>query len=190
MESPFVGKAIWFLTGSQDLYGPETLEQVTAQSQDVVALLDAAEIIPVSIVHRPTLKDRDAIRAEMLAANADPSCIGVITWMHTFSPAKMWILGLAALDKPMLHLHTQASMGLPWDTIDMDYMNLNQSAHGDREFAYAATRLGKARRTVVGHAGLPTTREKIGDWARAATAYQQVYRLALADRDTANSQAF
>ena len=143
MESPFVGKEIWFLTGSQDLYGPETLEQVTAQSQEVAALLDGAEAIPVSIVHRPTLKDRDAIRAEMLAANADPSCIGVITWMHTFSPAKMWILGLAALDKPMLHLHTQASMGLPWDTIDMDYMNLNQSAHGDREFAYIASRLGK-----------------------------------------------
>ena len=180
MESPFAGKEIWFLTGSQDLYGPETLEQVTAQSQDVVALLDAAEIIPVSIVHRPTLKDRDAIRAEMLAANADPSCIGVITWMHTFSPAKMWILGLAALDKPMLHLHTQASMGLPWDTIDMDYMNLNQSAHGDREFAYIASRLGKARRTVVGHASTEPVQAKIGTWARAAAGWASLHNTKLA----------
>ena len=180
MESPFVGKEIWFLTGSQDLYGPETLDQVTAQSQEVAALLDGAESIPVSIVHRPTLKDRDAIRAEMLAANADPSCIGVITWMHTFSPAKMWILGLAALDKPMLHMHTQASMGLPWDTIDMDYMNLNQSAHGDREFAYIASRLGKARRTVVGHASTAPVQEKIGTWARAAAGWDSLHNTKLA----------
>ena len=180
MESPFVGKEIWFLTGSQDLYGPETLEQVTAQSQEVAALLDGAEAIPVSIVHRPTLKDRDAIRAEMLAANADPSCIGVITWMHTFSPAKMWILGLDALAKPMLHLHTQANEALPWDTIDMDFMNLNQAAHGDREFGYIVSRLGKQRKIVVGHATHDDVRHKIAVWARAATGWAELRALKLA----------
>ena len=180
MQNPFDGKEIWFLTGSQDLYGPETLEQVAEQAKEVVAQLDGAESIPVTITWRPTLKDRDSIRDEMLAANADPNCIGVITWMHTFSPAKMWILGLAALDKPMLHLHTQASMELPWATIDMDYMNLNQSAHGDREFAYIASRLGKARRTVVGHASTAPVQEKIGTWARAAAGWDALHHLRLA----------
>lgn len=180
MRNPFEGKKIWFLTGSQDLYGPETLEQVAAQSQEVVAHLDGAADIPVEIVWRPTLKDRDAIRAEMLAANADPSVIGVITWMHTFSPAKMWILGLSALDKPLLHLHTQAAMELPWATIDMDYMNLNQAAHGDREFGYIASRMGKARRTVVGHASVPAVQAKVGVWARAAAGWDELQNLRLA----------
>ena len=180
MKNPFLGKEIWFLTGSQDLYGPETLEQVADQSQEVAAMLGGADAVPVRITWRPTLKDRDAIRAEMLAANADPNCVGVICWMHTFSPAKMWILGLAALDKPMLHLHTQASMGLPWDTIDMDWMNLNQSAHGDREFGYIAARLGKARRTVVGHASVPAVQEKVGTWARAAVGWDCLHNLRLA----------
>lgn len=180
MDNPFEGKKIWFLTGSQDLYGPETLEQVADQSRQVVALLEAAEAIPVTIEWRETLKDRDAIRAEMLAANADDSVIGVICWMHTFSPAKMWILGLSALRKPMLHLHTQAAMALPWDTIDMDYMNLNQSAHGDREFAYIASRLGKARRTVVGHASVPEVQEKVGTWARSAAGWNAAQNMRLA----------
>lgn len=180
MKNPHSGKEIWFLTGSQDLYGPETLEQVASQSKEVAALLERAEPIPVTISWRPTLKDRDAIRAEMLAANADENCIGVICWMHTFSPAKMWILGLAALDKPMLHLHTQASMELPWDTIDMDWMNLNQSAHGDREFGYIASRLGKARRTVVGHASVLSVQEKVGTWARAAAGWDCLHHLKLA----------
>ncbi len=180
MKNPFEGKEVWFLTGSQDLYGPETLEQVAGQSREVVSLLEGADAIPVTIRWRPTLKDRDAIRVEMLAANADPHCIGVICWMHTFSPAKMWIAGLAALDKPMLHLHTQAAMELPWDTIDMDWMNLNQSAHGDREFGYIASRLGKARRTVVGHASVPTVQEKIGTWARAAAGWDSLHNLKLA----------
>nr|WP_246227267.1 hypothetical protein [Propioniciclava coleopterorum] len=180
MQNPFEGKRIWFLTGSQDLYGPETLDQVAAQAAEVVAQLNAGGEIPVEVVGRPTLKDRDAIRAEMLAANADDAVVGVITWMHTFSPAKMWLLGLDALAKPLLHLHTQASAALPWATLDMDYMNLNQSAHGDREFAYAATRLGKARRTVVGHAGQDATRAKIGDWARAATAWDDLHHLSVA----------
>ena len=180
MRNPFDGKEIWFLTGSQDLYGPETLDQVASQSKTVVGLLDGADAIPVAISWRPTLKDRDAIRAEMLAANADPRCIGVICWMHTFSPAKMWILGLSALDKPMLHLHTQAAMELPWESIDMDWMNLNQSAHGDREFGYIASRLGKARRTVVGHASVPAVREKVGTWARSAAGWDCLQNLKLA----------
>lgn len=180
MENPFETKEIWFLTGSQDLYGPETLEQVAAQSMDVVALLDGADSIPVTVSWRPVLKDRDAIHAEMLAANNDPRCIGVICWMHTFSPAKMWIRGLAALDKPMLHLHTQASMELPWDTIDMDWMNLNQSAHGDREFGYMASRLGKSRRTVVGHASVAAVQDKVGGWARAAGGLDCLRNLRLA----------
>ncbi|RMB62342.1 L-arabinose isomerase [Tessaracoccus antarcticus] len=180
MKNPFLGKEIWFLTGSQDLYGPETLDQVANQSRHVADLLDGADDVPVTIVWRPTLKDRDSIRAEMLAANADPACIGVICWMHTFSPAKMWILGLAALDKPMLHLHTQASMELPWATIDMDWMNLNQSAHGDREFGYIASRLGKARRTVVGHASVPEVQAKVGTWARAAAGWDCLHNLKLA----------
>ncbi|MCC2592430.1 L-arabinose isomerase [Tessaracoccus sp. OS52] len=180
MRNPFDGLEIWFLTGSQDLYGPETLEQVAEQSRQVVALLDGADEIPVKIVWRPTLKDRDAIRAEMLAANADPNCIGVITWMHTFSPAKMWILGLGALAKPLLHLHTQAAVELPWATIDMDYMNLNQAAHGDREFAYIVSRMGKARRTVVGHASDVAVQAKVGTWARAAAGWDALHDLRLA----------
>lgn len=180
MKNPFEGKRIWFLTGSQDLYGPETLDQVAAQSRTVAGLLDEADDIPVEVVWRETLKDRDSIRAEMLAANADPSVIGVICWMHTFSPAKMWILGLDALRKPMLHLHTQASMELPWDSIDMDYMNLNQAAHGDREFAYIVSRLGKARRTVVGHASTPDVRAKVGTWARAAAGWDAAQNMRLA----------
>lgn len=171
MDNPFEGKKIWFLTGSQDLYGPDVLETVADQSQHVAALLEDAEAIPVRIEWRETLKDRDAIRAEMLAANADPSVIGVICWMHTFSPAKMWIVGLDALRKPMLHLHTQAAMELPWGSIDMDYMNLNQSAHGDREFGYIATRLGISRRTVVGHAATAEVQAKIGTWVRAAAGW-------------------
>ena len=180
MQNPFAGKKIWFLTGSQDLYGPETLEQVATQSQEVVANLNAADAIPVEIEWRPTLKDRDSIRAEMLAANADESVIGVICWMHTFSPAKMWILGIGALTKPMLHLHTQAAQELPWATIDMDYMNLNQAAHGDREFAYIVSRLGKARRTVVGHSSNADVQAKVGTWARSAAGWYELHHLRLA----------
>lgn len=141
--SPFKSKEIWFLTGSQDLYGEETLARVAEQSRQVAAWLDEAEAVPVPIVWKPVLKDRDAIRAAMLAANADDACIGVIAWMHTFSPAKMWIAGIDALAEPLLQLHTQYSERLPWSTIDMDYMNLNQSAHGDRELGYILTRLGQ-----------------------------------------------
>jgi len=177
VNNPFEGKEIWFLTGSQDLYGEETLAQVAQQSAQIVAQLDGAEEIPVRVVHKGTMKDRDAIRRAALEANSDPRCLGVIVWMHTFSPAKMWILGLEALTKPMLHLHTQANVALPWATIDMDFMNLNQAAHGDREFAYIASRMGVARKTVVGHASTPDVRAKIGTWARAAAGWHALQNM-------------
>ncbi len=159
---------VWFLTGSQTLYGEEVLAQVAQQSKDVAALLEGAASIPVKIVWKPVLTGRDDIHSIMLEANAAQNVIGVITWMHTFSPAKMWIAGLGALQKPMLHLHTQANVELPWDTIDMDFMNLNQAAHGDREFGYIEARLGIPRTTVVGHASDPEVTARIGTWTRAA----------------------
>jgi L-arabinose isomerase len=180
MRDPFEGKEIWFLTGSQDLYGEDTLRQVADQSRGVAACLDDAADVPVRIVWKPVLKDRDAIRRAALEANADDGCLGVIAWMHTFSPAKMWILGLDTLRKPLLHLHTQANVELPWADLDMDFMNLNQAAHGDREFGYIATRLSMARKTVVGHASNPTVRAKVGTWARAAAGWNAMQHLRLA----------
>ncbi len=180
MNTPFDGKQIWFLTGSQDLYGEDTLRQVAEQSQQVVAALNEAAEIPVPIEWKPVLKDRDAIRRAALDANSDPNCLGVVVWMHTFSPAKMWILGLDALAKPMLHLHTQANVELPWADIDMDFMNLNQAAHGDREFAYLATRMATPRKTVVGHATHAAVRAKVGTWARAAAGRDALTNLRLA----------
>ena len=171
---------IWFLTGSQDLYGPETLQQVAEQSQRVAATLDGAAAVPVEVVWKPVLKDSAAIRAAMGAANEDATCIGVVTWMHTFSPAKMWIAGLDALRKPLLHLHTQADAALPWATIDMDFMNLNQAAHGDREFGFALTRLKVPRTTVSGHASNPAVQARVGGWARAALGIAEARTLKLA----------
>jgi L-arabinose isomerase len=180
MRSPFEQKQLWFLTGSQDLYGDETLRQVAEQSQQVAATLDAAGAVPVRVVWKPVLKDRDAIWRTAMAANADDGCLGVIVWMHTFSPAKMWIVGLDALRKPLLHLHTQANVELPWADIDMDFMNLNQAAHGDREFGYIATRLSVARKTVVGHASNPEVQARIGTWARAAAGWDAMRNLRIA----------
>jgi L-arabinose isomerase len=159
---------VWFLTGSQTLYGDEVLAQVAEQSQQVVALLDKSDDVPCRVVWKPVLISRDSILETIRAANNADHVVGIITWMHTFSPAKMWIAGLSALDKPMLHLHTQANTELPWSTIDFDFMNLNQAAHGDREFGYIETRLGVARTTVVGHASDPTVTSRIGDWCRAS----------------------
>ncbi len=159
---------VWFLTGSQTMYGEEILAQVASQSQCVVAMLDDSADVPCRVVWKPVLTSREAILDTMLEANASPNVVGIITWMHTFSPAKMWIAGLSALDKPMLHFHTQADTELPWGTIDFHFMNLNQAAHGDREFGYIETRLGVARTTVVGHASDPTVTSRIGDWSRAA----------------------
>jgi L-arabinose isomerase len=168
MPDPFVGRELWFLTGSQGLYGEETLQQVASQSQRVAAALDAADDVPVRVVWKPVLTDAGAIRRAMGEANETPACLGVITWMHTFSPAKMWIAGLDALRKPLLHLHTQAEAALPWATIDMDFMNLNQAAHGDREFGYALTRLRMPRTTVAGHVSNPRVLARVGSWARSA----------------------
>ena len=159
---------IWFLTGSQDLYGQDTLERVAQQSRDVAKALDASADVPIQVVWKPVLKDSDSIRRAVLEANSDDSCIGLIAWMHTFSPAKMWVRGLTALQKPLLHLHTQANVELPWADIDMDFMNLNQAAHGDREFAYIQSRLGMERTIVVGHVSDPRVTCRVGVWARAA----------------------
>jgi len=170
---------IWFLTGSQGLYGPETLEQVADQSRGIAERLGHPGELPVGVVWKPILTDAAAIHRQMLEANSAPECVGVIAWMHTFSPAKMWIAGLDALQKPMLHLHTQAGMALPWSTIDMDFMNLNQAAHGDREFGYIQSRLGVARKTVAGHVDDPVVRRRIASWARAALGRAELQRLRL-----------
>ncbi len=177
MSKPYADREVWFLTGSQDLYGEDTLRQVAAQSQDVARLLDASDAVPAPVVWKPVLKDSVSIRRAMLEANARDDVLGVITWMHTFSPAKMWIAGLDALAKPLLHLHTQANVELPWDSIDFDFMNLNQAAHGDREYGYALTRLGVARATVVGHAGNPTVQARVGAWVRAAAGRAATHEL-------------
>ncbi len=171
---------VWFLTGSQSLYGPETLDQVAAQSQGIVARLVEVGALPVDVVWKPVLMDASSIHRQMLDANSDPACVGVVAWMHTFSPAKMWIAGLDALQKPLLHLHTQAGMELPWSTIDMDFMNLNQAAHGDREFGYIQSRLGVLRKTVAGHVESPVVAQRIGHWARAALGRSELRNLRLA----------
>jgi L-arabinose isomerase len=170
---------VWFLTGSQGLYGPETLDQVAEQSRGIAARLDDVGL-PVRVVWKPVLLDASSIHRQMLDANSDPACVGVIAWMHTFSPAKMWIAGLDALQKPLLHLHTQAGMELPWSTIDMDFMNLNQAAHGDREFGYIQSRLGVLRKTVAGHVDSPVVAQRIGHWARAALGRSELRSLRLA----------
>ncbi len=176
----FEGLEVWFLTGSQELYGEEALRRVKEQSAGIVAGLEAAAEIPVKIVHRPTVKEPDGIRRACLDASADDSCIGVIGWMHTFSPAKMWIAGLQALQKPFLHLHTQFGRDLPWSDIDMDFMNLNQSAHGDREFAYIVSRLRHPRKTVAGYWQDEAVQQRIGGWTRAAAGAHEARHLRVA----------
>ncbi|MGC4154076.1 MAG: L-arabinose isomerase [Propionicimonas sp.] len=168
---------VWFVTGSQSLYGEETLRQVAEQSQAVAGGLDG---LPVRVVWKPVLIDTDGIRRFALEANSRDDVIGVIAWMHTFSPAKMWITGLDALRKPLLHLHTQSNVELPWEEIDFDFMNLNQAAHGDREFGYVQTRLGVPRKTVVGHVSNPEVRRQVEVWQRAAAGWQGSRTLKLA----------
>jgi L-arabinose isomerase len=174
----FAHREIWFLTGSQGLYGEDTLRQVAEQSQTIAARLN--DDLPVRVRWLPVLTDASAIRRVCLEANADDQCIGLIAWMHTFSPAKMWIAGLDALAKPLLHLHTQANVDLPWQSIDMDFMNLNQAAHGDREFGYIQTRLNVARKTVAGHVSDPSVSARITAWARAAAGNAELRTLKLA----------
>ncbi len=162
---------VWFVTGSQDLYGEETLKQVAIHSQEIAASLNNSAVIPVTVVFKPTVKSPEEIYAICAEANAATNCIGIITWMHTFSPAKMWIRGLSILHKPLLHLHTQFNRDIPWSEIDMDFMNLNQSAHGDREFGHIMSRLRLKRKVVVGHWQDPNVLERINAWARAAAGW-------------------
>lgn len=164
-------KEVWFITGSQHLYGPETLAQVAKNSEEIVKALDASSSIPVNVVYKPTVKSTEEIYETLTAANQEENCIGVITWMHTFSPAKMWIRGLTALQKPLLHLHTQFNRDIPWNSIDMDFMNLNQAAHGDREFGFMVSRLRKNRKVVVGHWSEHSVQKSIGEWTRVAAAW-------------------
>ena len=162
---------VWFVTGSQHLYGAETLDQVAEHAKEIVQTLSHSPKIPVNVVFKPVVTTPEAIYELCLEANSAKNCIGLITWMHTFSPAKMWSAGLAALNKPFLHLHTQFNRDIPWATIDMDFMNLNQSAHGDREFGYIGSRMRLNRKVVVGHWQAEEVQERIGVWTRAACAW-------------------
>jgi len=161
---------VWFVTGSQHLYGEETLRQVAEHSQTIARALDTSANIPVQVVFQPVVKTPDEIYQLCQAANTDANCIGIVAWMHTFSPAKMWIRGLQSLQKPMCHLHTQFNRDIPWGEIDMDFMNLNQSAHGDREFGFMVSRLRLNRKVVVGHWQDPQVHERLSIWMRAAAA--------------------
>ncbi|PPF37119.1 L-arabinose isomerase [Pseudoclavibacter sp. AY1H1] len=180
LTTSFDAAEIWFFTGSQGLYGEETLRQVAEQSQAIVDTLNESPNTPVKIVWKPVLTDSDAIRRAALEVNSNDNVIGIVAWMHTFSPAKMWVQGLDTLAKPLLHLHTQANVELPWADIDFDFMNLNQAAHGDREFGYIQTRLGIPRKTVVGHASSASVTRQIDSWSRAAAAWQAVRTMKLA----------
>ncbi|HEY8965501.1 MAG TPA: L-arabinose isomerase, partial [Candidatus Methylacidiphilales bacterium] len=163
--------SVWFVTGSQHLYGEAALKQVAANARQVAGALDASPAIPLPVVFKPIVTTPDEIRALCVAANADPACAGLILWMHTFSPSKMWIGGLTQLAKPFVHFHTQFNRDLPWGEIDMDFMNLNQAAHGDREAGFIHTRLRIERKVVVGHWSDPDALERLGVWARAARAW-------------------
>jgi L-arabinose isomerase len=171
---------LWFVTGSQHLYGAEALTQVAANSGSIAASLDGSSRIPVRVVAKPVMVSAESILKLCQEANASGTCIGLVLWMHTFSPAKMWIAGLTALRKPFLHLHTQFNRELPYSTIDMDFMNLNQAAHGDREFGFITSRLRLARKVVVGHWNDPETVGEIGSWTRAALGWHESQHLKVA----------
>jgi L-arabinose isomerase len=160
---------LWFITGSQHLYGEKALRQVSANAQQIATSLAAEKTISLKVVFKPIVTRPEEIRAVCREASASSVCAGVILWMHTFSPGKMWIGGLNVLTKPMLHLHTQFNRELPWATIDMDFMNLNQAAHGDREFGHIAARLKLRRKVVVGFWKDAATVAEIAGWARAGT---------------------
>ncbi|MFQ8702368.1 MAG: L-arabinose isomerase [Eisenbergiella sp.] len=158
----------WFATGSQDLYGDECLEKVAQHSRIIVEELNRSGLLPYEVVWKPTLITNEVIRRLFNEANADEECAGVITWMHTFSPAKSWILGLQEYRKPLCHLHTQFNQEIPYDTIDMDFMNENQSAHGDREYGHIVTRMGIERKVIMGHWNDEKVIKRLGDWMRTA----------------------
>ncbi|MFW5976832.1 MAG: L-arabinose isomerase [Bacillota bacterium] len=171
---------VWFVTGSQHLYGEEAIKQVEKNSRKIVEGLSQNEEIPVEIVHKPVVTTPDSIKKVCQEANSDNECIGIITWMHTFSPAKMWIAGLKALQKPFVHLHTQYNRELPWSEIDMDFMNLNQSAHGGREYGHIVSRMRLNRKVIVGHWQEKDVIEKLAKWIRAACAWQDSQNLKIA----------
>ena len=162
---------VWFITGSQHLYGPKTLAEVAKHSQEIAAAFDKSSAIPVKVVFKPVMTTPDSIYALCQEANTAPNCIGLITWCHTFSPSKMWINGLKILRKPIAHLHTQHNRDIPWSAIDMDFMNLNQSAHGDREHGFIMSRMRINRKVVVGFWQDVKVQEQLGAWARAAAAW-------------------
>ena len=173
-------KEIWFITGSQHLYGEEVLKQVASNSQEITKGIDASKHIPVKIVFKPAVTTPSEITAICIEANNTKNCIGLITWMHTFSPAKMWIRGLSILNKPICHLHTQFNAEIPWSSIDMDFMNLNQSAHGDREFGFMMTRMRKKRKIIVGHWQDENVQNKLGVWSRVALGWDEMQNLKVA----------
>jgi len=165
---------VWFVTGSQFLYGEETLNTVNQHSQEIVKELGASTLLPVKIVFKPVLKTPEEIYQLCQEANTTVGCIGIIAWMHTFSPAKMWIGGLKILRRPLLHLHTQFNRDIPWKDIDMDFMNLNQSAHGDREFGFIMSRMRLNRKVVVGHWKDKNVHDRLGAWLRAAAGWNDM----------------
>jgi L-arabinose isomerase len=171
---------IWFVTGSQELYGTETLARVDEHAREIAAALSGDEAMPVRVIQTPVMTSAESIRRLCQEANAAEQCVGLVAWMHTFSPAKMWIGGLTTLGKPLLHLHTQYNRDLPWAEIDMDFMNLNQSAHGDREFGHLATRMQLRRKTVAGHWRDPSVVGRIATWSRAACGWHEAQDLAVA----------
>jgi L-arabinose isomerase len=170
----------WFVTGSQHLYGPETLKKVEQHSATIARALDASAEMPVRIVAKPVMTSSESIHQLCQEAGGSKNCVGVIAWMHTFSPARMWIAGLKSLTKPLLHLHTQFNEELPWSTIDMDFMNLNQSAHGDREFGFIGARMRLKRKVVVGHWQNAEVHSEMGAWMRAACAWHDTQHLKVA----------
>ncbi|MGC2183529.1 MAG: L-arabinose isomerase [Terriglobales bacterium] len=170
----------WFVAGSQHLYGPEALKDVERHSTAIADALSASTQMPVKIVGKPVMTSSDSIHQLCLDANAAKNCVGLITWMHTFSPARMWIAGLRVLNKPLLHLHTQFNQELPWSNIDMDFMNLNQSAHGDREFGFIGARMRLKRKIVVGFWQDIAVHAEIGAWTQAACAWHDAQRLKVA----------
>ena len=170
----------WFVTGSQHLYGPETLKKVEEHTAAIVRALAASSDMPVKIIAKPVMTGSESIQQVCQDASNSKNCVGLITWMHTFSPARMWIAGLKSLSKPLMHLHTQFNQDLPWSTIDMDFMNLNQSAHGDREFGFIGARLRLPRKVIVGFWQDPSVHSEMGAWVRAACAWHDAQRLRVA----------
>ena len=170
----------WFVIGSQHLYGPAALRQVAENGRHIVDALNASGALPMRLALKPVATGPDEIRRICLDASADDQCGGIVAWMHTFSPAKMWIAGLSALTKPLCHLHTQFNRDIPWASIDMDFMNLNQSAHGGREFGFICTRLGKRRKVIVGHWEEGRVRGELAGWMRVAHAWHETRRMKIA----------